>query len=90
MGCAYCRGVVSAQAMPPPEPEQRVELDEGSIDPGMNEGTKFRNVMPKSYRMLEAQLGGGGAQSALQQKRQQPPPAAAAPPPAPAAQPAEG
>ncbi|PVD36696.1 hypothetical protein C0Q70_03682 [Pomacea canaliculata] len=84
------RGVVSAQAMPPPEPEQRVELDEGSIDPGMNEGTKFRNVMPKSYRMLEAQLGGGGAQSALQQKRQQPPHAAAAPPPAPAAQPAEG
>ena len=24
----------------------------------MNEGTKFRDVQPKSYRMLEAQLGG--------------------------------
>lgn len=36
---------------------KRVELDEGSIDPHMNEGSKFRNVTPKTYKILEAQLG---------------------------------
>uniref|UniRef100_A0A2C9KHH7 PDZ domain-containing protein n=1 Tax=Biomphalaria glabrata TaxID=6526 RepID=A0A2C9KHH7_BIOGL len=37
--------------------DKRVELDEGSINPHMNEGTKFRNVTPKTYKILEAQLG---------------------------------
>lgn len=67
------RGVVNAQAMQSAEPgEQRVELDEGSIDPGMNEGSKYRNVMPKSYRILEAQLGS----SATPEQQPQKPPAA--------------
>uniref|UniRef100_A0A0B6ZLF6 PDZ domain-containing protein n=1 Tax=Arion vulgaris TaxID=1028688 RepID=A0A0B6ZLF6_9EUPU len=36
---------------------KRVELDEGSINPHMNEGSSFRNVTPKSYKILEQQLG---------------------------------
>ncbi|KAL8594619.1 hypothetical protein ACOMHN_011359 [Nucella lapillus] len=57
---AIQRGMVSAQDMPAQAPDdKRVELDEDSIDPHMNEGSKFRNVMPKSYRMLEQQLAGG-------------------------------
>ena len=59
--------------------EQRVELDETSINPGMNEGSKYRNVMPKSYRILEAQLGGAGPPSALGQKKAQPKPQAPQP-----------
>lgn len=61
--------------------KQRVQMDEGSIDPRMNEGTKFRNVMPKSYQMLEAQLGpdqggsalGGGAAPQQPAQQMQPP-----------------
>ncbi|CAG5132791.1 unnamed protein product [Candidula unifasciata] len=36
---------------------KRVELDEGSINPHMNEGSLFRNVTPKTYKILEQQLG---------------------------------
>ena len=60
--------------------KQRVQMDEGSIDPHMNEGSRYRNVMPKSYQMLEAQLGPNQAGSALgggaapQQHAQQMPP----------------
>ncbi|GFO02181.1 PDZ and LIM domain protein zasp [Plakobranchus ocellatus] len=36
--------------------QKRVELDEGSINPHMNEGSTFRNVTPKTYKILEAQL----------------------------------
>lgn len=36
--------------------QKRVELDEGSINPNMNEGNMFRNVTPKTYKILEAQL----------------------------------
>ena len=53
---------------------KRAEPDETSIDPGMNEGSKYRNVMPKSYRILEAQLGGAGPPSVLGQKKAQPRP----------------
>lgn len=45
--------------------KQRVQMDEASIDPHMNEGSKYRNVMPKSYQMLEAQLGPEPAASVL-------------------------
>jgi len=41
---------------------RRGHVVEDSIDPHMNEGSKYRDVMPKSYRMLEAQLGGPGDQ----------------------------
>lgn len=37
---------------------KRSELDEGSIDPQMNQGTKYRTVVPKSYQILEQQLAG--------------------------------
>ena len=76
------RGVVNTQCMSSEE-EARVELDETSINPGMNEGSKYRNVMPKSYRILEAQLAGTGPPSVLGQKKAQPQPQA--PPPAAAA-----
>ncbi|GFS22828.1 PDZ and LIM domain protein [Elysia marginata] len=36
--------------------QKRVELDECSINPNMNEGNMFRNVTPKTYKILEAQL----------------------------------
>ncbi|RUS88725.1 hypothetical protein EGW08_003540 [Elysia chlorotica] len=36
--------------------QKRVELDEGSINPNMNDGNMFRNVTPKTYKILEAQL----------------------------------
>lgn len=56
------RGVVNTQTLPQTNPdEERVQMDDSSIDPGMNEGSKYRNVMPKSYRILEAQLGGPAA-----------------------------
>ncbi|XP_059138745.1 PDZ and LIM domain protein 7-like [Physella acuta] len=48
---------------------KRVELDEGSINPHMNEGSMFRNVTPKTYKILEAQLGSAEpAPSALSQQ----------------------
>ncbi|XP_041377706.1 PDZ and LIM domain protein 3-like [Gigantopelta aegis] len=34
----------------------RVELVEESIDPRMNEGSKFRQVTPKTYQILEKEL----------------------------------
>ena len=49
--------------------QKRVELDEGSINPNMNDGNMFRNVTPKTYKILEAQL----AQS---EPEEQAPPAA--------------
>lgn len=52
---------------------KRVELDEGSINPHMNEGSSFRNVTPKTYKILEAQLGSGEPpQSALSNQPAQP------------------
>ncbi|XP_071109224.1 PDZ and LIM domain protein 3-like [Haliotis cracherodii] len=36
----------------------RVELDEGSINPHMNEGSAYRDVKPKTYQILEQQLSG--------------------------------
>lgn len=82
------RGVVNVQDMPVQEGgDKRVELDEGSIDPHMNEGSKYRNVMPKSYRILEQQLGGAGPPSVFGKKKEG---AAAAPAPAPAPAAASG
>ncbi|XP_076451780.1 PDZ and LIM domain protein 7-like [Babylonia areolata] len=78
------RGVVDVQEVAAPDTgEKRVELDEGSINPNMNEGSKYRNVMPKSYRILEQQLGGAGPPSVFGKKGGAKP--AAAPAPAPAA-----
>ncbi|KAK7093397.1 PDZ and LIM domain protein 5-like [Littorina saxatilis] len=85
------RGAINVQDMPAEEGgSARVEMDEGSINPHMNEGSKFRNVKPKSYRMLEAQLGGPAPPSVLGKKKAQPAPppaAAAAGPPAGGAKP---
>lgn len=36
---------------------KRSDVVEESIDPHMNEGSKYRTVVPKSYQILEAQLG---------------------------------
>lgn len=77
------RGVVNTETQDEERKgEKRVELDEQSIDPGMNEGSKYRNVMPKSYKILEAQLQSGEGQppapSVLGQKKSQPRPQQAA------------
>jgi hypothetical protein len=50
---------------------KRSDVVEDSIDPHMNEGTKYRTVVPKSYQILEAQLGTEAAPPAAQP---QPPP----------------
>ena len=56
--------------------KKRGTVEEESIDPHMNEGSQYRNVMPKSYKMLEAQRGpqddGAPAPSALGQARRPP------------------
>jgi len=57
--------------------KKRGTVEEESIDPHMNEGSQYRNVKPKSYQMLEAQLGpqegGAPAPSALGQQVRRPP-----------------
>ncbi|KAK6175415.1 hypothetical protein SNE40_013883 [Patella caerulea] len=60
------RGVVNtkdpnfqaAQAQMKQANPSRSELDEESINPHMNEGTKFRNVKPKTYQILEKEFCG--------------------------------
>lgn len=57
----YYRGGMTKQEVQSAQApsDGRVEMSEESIDPHMNEGTKFRNVTPKTYKILNEQLDSG-------------------------------
>ncbi|KAL5014027.1 hypothetical protein ScPMuIL_008297 [Solemya velum] len=48
--------VKAAKAATKPTEEPRVQLDESSIDPQMNEGGMYRDVNPKTYQVLKTEL----------------------------------
>lgn len=55
----------AAAAAAAPAVEPRSQLVEDSIDPGMNKGSKFRDVNPKTYQVMkEEEEGGSGARPA--------------------------
>lgn len=61
------RGVMKPKsAKPKPAAEPRSELCEDSIDPGMNKGSKFRQVNQKTYQVMkeEEEAGAGAARPA--------------------------
>ncbi|ESO95777.1 hypothetical protein LOTGIDRAFT_116635 [Lottia gigantea] len=64
----YSRNVVNTQAaqahIQQTHPEPRSEVDDGSINPHMNEGSSFRNVKPKTYQILEREAPGAGTRGA--------------------------
>lgn len=48
--------VKAAKAATKPTEEPRVQVDESSIDPQMNEDGMYRDVKPKTYQVLKTEL----------------------------------